>query len=203
MDIFGQTPLHKKAKTGDQEDLELLLAAGADPNITCVSIDNALIAAARYGNLKAVQTLLPLTTNLNTQTILSDTALSEAAKNGHHAIVEALLDAGAEEEPQEPGPHCSFLELSERRSGFAESAYIAALSSKDDAAPRAVLRFDTQRNPQSYQVVVLCFLDVDRGESFNLEASVQAVKRAVMNKIISYSPEESYKINVYILGHIR
>ena len=95
---------------------------------------------------------------MNTQTILSDTVLSKAAGNGHHTIVEALLDAGTEIEPQEPGPHCAFLEPSERRSGFGNSAYIANLSSKDDAAFRAVLRFDTQRNPQSHQVGVLRFL---------------------------------------------
>ncbi len=191
VDVFGQTALRKRARTRDQEDLGLLLAAGADSNITCVHSHNALIAAARYENLEAVQTLLPLTTNLNTQMLLSDTALSEAAGNGHHAIVEALLDAGVEEEPQEPGPHCAFLKPSERRSGLGNSAYITALASKDDAAFRAILRFDAQRDPQSHQVRVLRFLDRDCGDSFNFETSVQAIKRSVMNKIISHSPEEN------------
>ncbi len=75
---------------------------------------------------------------------------------------------------------------------MSEEADITALASKDEAALRAILRFDTQRNPQSHQVRVLRFLDRDYGDSFNFEASVQATKRAVINRIISHSPEENH-----------
>lgn len=146
--------------------------AAADPNIINIYGNTALILAARTGNLKAVKALLPLTTKWNIQTVDSRTALRKVAENDRQAIVVALLVSGAEVEPQEPGPHCSFLDLSERLSDFGRYALTSALFSKSEAPFRAILSLLAQREPLSQYTKVLRSLEVDGRDSFSIEGCI-------------------------------
>ena len=178
-DISGNTSLIAAVLDGNDEIIELLLAAGADSNITNLYGHNALIVAAETGNLKAVNALVPLTTNLNSQEVDSNTALSHAATNGHQAIVEALLDAGAEVEPQEPGPHCSFLDPSERRSGYSLSALASALISENESIFRLILRVLARRESHGGYAEALHSLDLVGWDSFSTEGLLRDMQDAI------------------------
>ena len=188
-------------KAGNDKLTKLLLAAGANPNITTLYGNSALKAGADVGNLAAVKTLLAPTTkltDLNIQSIYSETTLCRAAKKGHQAIVETLLDAGAEIQPQDPGPHCSFMNPSERRDGFANSAFVSALYSIDDATFRTMLRFsakgETRVMEQEVYDKVLCSLDVDGWDSFDaLNAYETLPDRVREYRSKGKTDEEAYK----------
>ena len=173
-DASGVTALMGAAKADDDELTKLLLAAGADPNITNLLGATALMGAVEAGNLGAVKKLLAPTTkltSLNIQSIHSGTALCRAAEKGHQSIVETLLAAGAVIKPQDPGPHCSFMNPSERRDGFAKSALVSALYSRDDATFRTMLIFsaesETRAMEQEVYDKVLRSLDEDGWDSFD------------------------------------
>ena len=172
--VSGVTALMGAAEADDDELTKLLLAAGADPNITNLFGATALTAAVGAGNLGVVKTLLAPTTKLtilNIQSIREGTALCRAAEKGHQTMVETLLAAGAEIKPQDPGPHCSFMNPSERRDGFAKSALVSALYARDDATFRTMLRLsaesETRAIEQEVYEKVLRSLDGDGWDSFD------------------------------------
>ena len=70
--------------------------------------------------------LLLIKTIINTQDIYRDILLSNAACNGHSAIVEVLLEAGAENIGPEPGPCCDSQELNKPVEGNARNALLRA-----------------------------------------------------------------------------
>ena len=167
----GGTSLMASVSSHNDEVTKLLLDAGADLNITSLYGTTALMTAAKYGNLGAIKTLLPLTTNLNNQSIDAKTALYMAAEQGHQATVEALLDTGAEIQPQEPGPHCPFMDPSERVQGFARSALVSALQSRHEAIFRMMLELSAKdgtkvMGPVTYKNVQLSLMAGD-WDSFN------------------------------------
>lgn len=173
IDERGSTSLMWSVEIENDEVTKLLLAAGADPSTADWWGVTALSYAAKAGRLGTVKTLLPFTTNLNIQSLESKTALYEAADQGHQAIVEALLGAGAEIQPQEPGPHCLFMDPSERIGGFAWSALVGALFSGHDAISRTMLKFFAERQTQAMEQEtyrnVLRSLDADGWDSFDAE----------------------------------
>ena len=198
MDTIGRTPLMTSIVSNNDELTKLLLAAGADVNITTLHGHSALMLAAEAGDLGAVKSLVPTTTNLNIQNIDSETALSKAAAKGHQAIVETLLDKGAEIEPQEPGPHCPFMDASERKGGFAKSALASALYSRDDATFRSMLRFSAKSEmramEQEFYDKVLCSLDVDGWDSFNASCFLETVTaRVIEYRSNGKTDEDAYK----------
>ena len=96
--------LHCAAIVGDVEPVKILLAAGADPNLTDLNGCKPLWKAVRHNHTKIVRLLLPITTNINGQTYNGQTCLSTAARWGKKESVELLLEAGAEIWPGVPGP---------------------------------------------------------------------------------------------------
>ena len=108
---FGSTALMEAALAGHKEIVELLLKAGADPNIIdpsrmndCeLSIvdkifkngDTALMWAIQRGHKEIAGLLLNAKADPNIQDLCGNTALILAAKHGHTETVELLLNKGA------------------------------------------------------------------------------------------------------------
>jgi cytohesin len=93
---FGVTPLLQASRTGDAAMIGALLRAGADVSLAHPDGEAPLMAAARTGRLDAVRMLLEGSANVNAaDTYQEQTALMRAASEGHAAVVEALLQAGA------------------------------------------------------------------------------------------------------------
>lgn len=189
--VDGLTALMLAVSCGNDQIIELLLAAGADPNITNVHGQGAMMLAAESGSLKAVKALLPLTTNLNTQAMDSNTALSGAAKRGHQAVVEALLEAGAEVDPDEPGPHCSFLSPSERVSGFAMDACASAIMSENVSTLRTLVISSIRPETKILNEMVLDYLDIEARDRFELENFGQKWTQALAHVGVNRLESES------------
>ncbi|MEC4896092.1 MAG: ankyrin repeat domain-containing protein [Oscillatoria sp. PMC 1051.18] len=118
----GKTALILAAMTGHLPIVQVLLAAGADPQMTDRTPDDeplpeslwedmgvetilkmgyifgrtALMEAAKAGHTEIVQSLLEAGANPNYQDEANYTALALAAENNHFAIVQALVAAGAD-----------------------------------------------------------------------------------------------------------
>ena len=124
--IDGTTPLHTASMAGQKGVVKLLVSRGANVDALCNYGRSPLWYATRYGHLKIVMFLAARTKDLNTQVYTGPTALSTAARYGHTTIAKALLDAGAEVFPQEPGPHVPWLDPEDRMPGFGEDALTIA-----------------------------------------------------------------------------
>lgn len=88
--------LYKMARTGSEEIVRELIAAGADVNFTMQENNKTpLYAASRYGHESVVKLLLE--SGANPEMIVGDgeTALIAAAFNGQLPVVELLVNAGA------------------------------------------------------------------------------------------------------------
>lgn len=84
------------AQQGYREMVEILLAAGADPDARAPGSDAALHQAARRGDLAMVELLLRRGADPRARGEEESTALHWAVERGHLAVVEALLAAGAD-----------------------------------------------------------------------------------------------------------
>ncbi|MDE2904750.1 MAG: ankyrin repeat domain-containing protein [Acidobacteriota bacterium] len=97
-DIGLQTPLSSAAFLGRTEIVEVLLKAGADPNIATAMGKPIGLAAVR-GHLEVVRLLIDagadLLTRPKNRRDLTLGPLVQAVKQGHTAVVELLVDSGA------------------------------------------------------------------------------------------------------------
>jgi len=104
----GATPFLRAAISGDLPAMNLLLAYGADPTITTLDKTTALMAAAGVGwapgvnqeisesvTVEAVKLCLDLGLDVNAANTLGITALHGAATKGANAVVQVLVDHGA------------------------------------------------------------------------------------------------------------
>ena len=92
---FSECPLCKAAKEGDSDRVDILLAAGANPNAADNSGVTALIFAAQDGHAKVAKVLLDSGANPNATDNDGWTALMVSTVNEHAEIIKLLLDAGA------------------------------------------------------------------------------------------------------------
>jgi ankyrin repeat protein len=98
--MYGVSPLAIAAKQANPHILEQLMKAGADPNdpINYINADETpLMHAARAGNVDAVRMLLIAGAKVNARESWNgQSAIQWAAAEGHSAVVEALVEGGAD-----------------------------------------------------------------------------------------------------------
>jgi ankyrin repeat protein len=93
---LGVTPLALACYSGNASMVERLLAAGANPNAAPIG-EPVLMTAARTGSLQAVKALLVRGANVNaTDAVHGQTALMWAVAHQHAAIVQTLVETGAD-----------------------------------------------------------------------------------------------------------
>lgn len=94
---YGVTPLSLACTNGTRTIVEALIKAGADPNASLPGGETPLMTAARTGSSGAVSVLLASRAQVDAKDDRrGQTALMWAAAEGHAAIVEALIEAGAD-----------------------------------------------------------------------------------------------------------
>jgi beta-lactamase regulating signal transducer with metallopeptidase domain len=92
----GTSPLLLAAQMGDHEMVELLIDAGADPNVAPDGRDSALNYAIRSGELELAELLLEHGADPNRTIEGQPPPLLTAVQMGEVELIEALLDAGAD-----------------------------------------------------------------------------------------------------------
>ena len=94
---YGVTALHKAARHGQKEAVELLLSHGADVNAKTRGGTTPLHQAVSGGHREVVQMLLDHGANVNAgREILDDTPLHIAARRGDVVVAKILLEHGAD-----------------------------------------------------------------------------------------------------------
>ena len=97
-DISGLNPLQLACSKGQRHISDLLLKAGADPNMFCSNKDKktALLIAASGGQDDCVEVLCKGGADLDIKDMWGFTALSKATINQHDGVVKVLLEHGAD-----------------------------------------------------------------------------------------------------------
>lgn len=91
------------------DELENLLARGADRDERSETGATPMIYAAVKGHIAIVQTLINSGANINAMTDDGDTALNWASASGHTEIVQLLLEHGAEADKQDKQGHTALM----------------------------------------------------------------------------------------------
>jgi uncharacterized protein len=149
----GQTPFIRAALSGDIEVMELLLAHGADPNITTTEGTTALMAASginwvpgqtytrsEANYLDAVKLCLDRGAEVNAANSLKLTAMHGAANRGWTPIIQLLADRGARLDVQDVADRTPMT--------FAQGTFLAVRPPVAKPAAVALLkRLTEQRRP--------------------------------------------------------
>ena len=152
----GNTALHYAASKGHHKTVKTLLTLGANHNIPNLHGNNALSEAACSGRPEVCELLLSITTDINSQDGDGDTALSNAVLGSQPSyIIELLLGAGAQIVPQQPGPHCSFLDRTERIEGYGIDALLRAWEKENLVLIQTILSFAAKKDPMSEYATAL------------------------------------------------
>lgn len=94
--LFGDRPLLEKAVLQDDDDLvEKLLSAGANPNLISKGYPIYFVAVKK-GSIEILERLIRVGIDVNAKDKWGDTALIWAARAGDEGIVSLLLDQGAD-----------------------------------------------------------------------------------------------------------
>ena len=167
VEILGYTALSIAALYRQDKVVEALLSLGADPNIVHLHGNNTLSTAACFCKPKVCEWLLPATAEINNQDGDGDTALSNAVDNSQPPyIIELLLDAGAQIVPQQPGPHCSFLDHTERIEGYGNDALLRAWDKESLDLLQTILSFAARKDPSSEYATALVLWEKKEKEKF-------------------------------------
>ncbi len=176
VEFSGHTALDRAALEGHGKTVEALLTLGADPNILNLHGNNALSSAACSGKPEVCDLLLPATTDINSQDGDGDTALSSAVHFSQPPhIIELLLDAGAQIIPQPPGPHCSFLDHTERIEEYGNDALLRAWNKGNLDLLQTILSFAARSNVGGDYATALVLWEKKENENF---AAWMEVRRA-------------------------
>ena len=176
IDASGYTALSRAALGGHDKAIKALLTLGADPNIVHLHGNNALSTAVCCCKPDVCELLLPITTDINSQDGDGDTALSNAAYYSQPPyIIQLLLDAGAQIVPQQPGPHCSFLDHTERIEGYGNDALLTVWDKGNLDLVQTILSFAARRDPNSEYATALILWGKKEKEEF---AAWMEVRRA-------------------------
>ncbi len=89
-------PIHDAAKSGDLDQVQLLIVQGADVNKKATRDETPLIIASLAGNGEIVNYLLQRGANINARNASGMTSLHAAAYAGHSDIVSLLVAKGAD-----------------------------------------------------------------------------------------------------------
>ncbi|CAG9769543.1 unnamed protein product [Ceutorhynchus assimilis] len=95
-DSWGRTPIHAAVITENSKCLQLLLNAGADPNVQCGprgEYKSPLHVCAEYGHYNNIQTLLQHNANIQIKDGSGLTPLNVAEKCGQAKCVEQIKEA--------------------------------------------------------------------------------------------------------------
>lgn len=93
--IVHAGPIHEAAKSGDLDQVQLLIVQGADVNAKETRDETPLIIASLAGNGEIVNYLLQRGANIYARNASGMTALHAAAYGGHTDIVLLLITKGA------------------------------------------------------------------------------------------------------------
>jgi ankyrin repeat protein len=117
----GATPFFRAAYGGDIEVLKLLLAHGADPNITTADHTTPLMALVGVGytigvvnnrsheeDMESLKLLLELGAPVNAANDLGITALMGAAHRGVNDMIQLLVEHGAKLDARDKGTYCGY-----------------------------------------------------------------------------------------------
>ncbi|CAA6826696.1 MAG: Unknown protein [uncultured Thiotrichaceae bacterium] len=91
----ASSQLFNAAKSGNAQQVALLLQQGANPNQSNGNGETALHAAASVGNAGTIRQLVLAGANVNAATVQGWTPLHTAARFGHTGSVQTLLSMGA------------------------------------------------------------------------------------------------------------
>ena len=92
----GDTALHKAARGGHLQVIQVLVSSGADVNMKNKFGNTALHIAAHEGHLQVVQHLLSSGADVNMKDNDGDTALHMAARGGQLQVIQVLVSSGAD-----------------------------------------------------------------------------------------------------------
>jgi ankyrin repeat protein len=94
--IVHADPIHDAAKSGDLDQVQLLIVQGVDVNEKATRDETPLIIASLAGNGEIVNYLLQRGANINARNASGMTSLHAAAYAGHSDIVSLLVAKGAD-----------------------------------------------------------------------------------------------------------
>jgi Ankyrin repeats (3 copies)/Ankyrin repeats (many copies) len=95
-DALGRTPLWWAAKNGRVDQVERLLARGADPNAADIDGETPLHAAARWGRVEVVEVLVAHRANPGVKALYGVTPLQVAVMEAQAGAARALLRGRAD-----------------------------------------------------------------------------------------------------------
>lgn len=144
--VQGKKALHLASRWAEEEIAKIFIVSAADVNVTKVYGRKALLTAIKGGHIKIVKLPIRTHTKIDQQNVNGDIVLSVAALHGEEALVDLLLDADAQIVPQDPGPHCPFLDPEEMVSGCGQDAVLAALEKEHFGVTRMIMKFAGGRN---------------------------------------------------------